>query len=51
MLIRAKKPVVRAYFEEKIAASAPTRLVPTHGAVIEDAALGEKIGEVLARRF
>ncbi len=51
MLIRAKKPVVRAYLEAKIQEIPPTRLVPMHGAVIDDASLGAQLGEVLARRF
>ncbi len=51
MLIRAKKPLVRAYLESQIKAHPPTRLVPMHGAVIDDATLGDQIGEVLARRF
>jgi hypothetical protein len=51
MLIRAKKPLVRAYLEEKIESHPPTRLVPCHGDVIDDAALGTQLREVLARRF
>lgn len=51
MLIRAKKPKVRAYLEAKMAVAPPTRLVPMHGAVLEDADLAQKLGAVLARRF
>lgn len=51
MLIRAKKPLVREYLQGKLQTVPPTRLVPMHGAVLEDAALGQKLGEVLRRRF
>lgn len=51
MLIRAKKPKVRAYFERQLDLKAPTRLVPTHGSVIEDPNLGSRLSEVIARRF
>lgn len=51
MFIGAKKPAVRAFLEAKLASVAPTRLVPCHGEVLEDAELGAKIGAVLARRW
>jgi hypothetical protein len=51
MLIGAKKPVVRAYYEGKLASIPPTRLVPCHGDVADDPVLAGKIGDVLARRF
>jgi hypothetical protein len=51
LLIGAKKPLVRAYYERKLASVPPTRLVPCHGDVAVDPALATKIGEAFARRY
>ncbi|MCB9666427.1 MAG: hypothetical protein H6732_20115, partial [Alphaproteobacteria bacterium] len=51
LLIRGKKPVIRAYFERRLAELPPTRLVPCHGDVLEDATLPTRLAEVLARRL
>ena len=51
MLIGAKKPEVRGYYESKVDALPPTRLLPIHGEVLDDPALGESLKKVLAARY
>jgi hypothetical protein len=51
MLVGANKRTVRTYLEGKLQSSPPTRLVPCHGDVLQDPALGQKLADVLARRF
>jgi len=51
MFIGAKKPLVKAFYEAKVKSCPPTRLMPCHGDVLEDDTLGERIVEVLGRRF
>jgi hypothetical protein len=51
MLIRGKKPLVRAFFEGKLASHPPTRLIPCHGEIIDDPRLKERLAEVLGRRL
>lgn len=51
MLCGGKKQPVRAYYETKLASIPPTRLVPTHGGVIDDPGLAARLGEVIARRL
>lgn len=51
MLIGAKKPAVRAFYEAKMEQSAPTRLLPCHGDVLTEESLAEKLREVMARRM
>lgn len=50
-LIGADRPAVRAFYEAKVAANPPQRLIPCHGEVADDPDLGSKIVEVLRRRF
>lgn len=51
MFIKGKKPLVKAFHEAKLASHPPTRLVPCHGEVLEDANLKQRLVEVLARRL
>jgi hypothetical protein len=51
MFIKGKKPAVKAFFEGKLASHPPTQLVPCHGEVLQDPALPQRLGEVLARRL
>jgi hypothetical protein len=51
MFIKGKKPVVKAFHEGKLASHPPTRLVPCHGEVLEDANLKQRLAEVVARRL
>ena len=51
MLIGAKKPVVREFYERKLQSNPPTRLLPIHGAVLESDHLVGELGDVLARRL
>lgn len=51
VFLRGKKPLVRAFFEGKLESHPPTRLVPCHGEVLQDANLKPRLAEVLARRL
>lgn len=50
-LIGGKKPAVRAWLEGKVESCPPTRLVPCHGTVLDDAELATRLREVFARRL
>ena len=51
MLLKGKKPAVKAFYEGKLGQHPPTRLVPCHGEVLDDANLKDRLAEVLARRL
>lgn len=50
-LVGGKKPILRDYWLEQLAADPPTRLVPCHGDVIDDPALATRLREVIQRRI
>ena len=51
MLVRGKKAQIRSYLEGKLDSVPPTRLVPTHGIVLDDANLADQMREMFARRL
>ncbi|MCB9765241.1 MAG: hypothetical protein H6739_36035 [Alphaproteobacteria bacterium] len=51
MLVRGDKKAIRRYFEAKLEAAPPTRLVPSHGVVDDGPDLAERLREVLGRRL
>jgi len=50
-LIGAKKPALRSYLLATLDAHPPTRLVPCHGEVIDDAKLADRLRELVERRL